>query len=117
MEIKRLYLAGSITNNKRYKDEFSRASWQLKNAGYVVENPIDFCNEDWSWQECMRKCIRVLSKQNAIAVIGDVQNSKGASLELKIGEALGMEIKSVDQWIEGNVLGLENVDKTSTLQD
>ena len=113
MEIKRLYLAGSITGNKRYKDEFSRASWQLKNAGYVVENPVDFCNEDWS----LRKCIRVLSKQNAIAVIGDVQNSKGASLELKIGEALGMEIKSVDQWLDGNVLGLENIDKTSTLQD
>ena len=117
MEVKRLYLAGSITGNKRYKDEFSRASWQLKNAGYVVENPVDFCNEDWSWQECIRKCIRVLSKQNAIAVIGDVQNSKGASLELTIGEALGMEIKSVEEWIEGNDREEEGIDKELTPQD
>ena len=100
MEVKRLYLVGSITGNKAYKQAFSRAYWQLKNEGFVVENPIKFCNEEWSWQECIRKCIRVLSKQNAIAVIGDVSNSKGATLELEIGKALGMEIKSVDEWLE-----------------
>ena len=99
MEIKRLYLAGSIAGNKTYKRDFSRAYWLLKNAGFVVENPIEFCNEEWDWQECMRKCIRVLSKQNAIAVIGDVSNSKGAMLELEIGKALGMEIKSVEEWL------------------
>lgn len=117
METKKLYLVGSITGNKRYKDEFSRASWQLKNAGYEVANPVDFCSEDWSWQECMRKCIRVLSKQNAIAVIGDVKNSKGANLELTIGEALGMEIKSVDQWIDGNVQSSEDTDEELPPQD
>ena len=96
--MKQLYLCGAISNNPNYKKDFEVAYNKLQKTGYAIVSPIYFCNEGWSWEQCMRKCIRVLSTKKAIAVIGDISNSKGAKLEVEIGKALGMEIKSVDEW-------------------
>ena len=97
--MKQLYLCGAISNNPNYKKEFEEAYNKLQKAGYAIVSPIYFCNEEWEWEQCMRECIRVLSTEKAIAIIGDISNSKGAKLEIEIGKTLGMEIKSVDEWL------------------
>ena len=96
--MKQLYLCGAISNNPNYKQDFETAYNKLQKAGYAIVSPLYFCNEQWCWEQCMRECIRVLSTKKAIAIIGDISNSKGARLEVEIGKALGMEIKSVDEW-------------------
>ena len=98
--MKQLYLCGAISSNPNYKKDFETAYKKLQKAGYAIVSPIYFCNEQWDWDDCMRECIRVLSTKKAIAVIGDISNSKGAKLEIEIGRTLGMEIKNVDEWLE-----------------
>ena len=97
--MKQLYLCGTISSNPNYKKDFETAYKKLQKAGYAIVSPIYFCNEQWSWEQCMRECIRVLSTEKAIAIIGDISNSKGAKLEIEIGKTLGMEIKSVEEWL------------------
>ena len=98
--MKQLYLCGAISNNQNYKNDFEVAYNKLQKTGYAIVSPIYFCNEGWSWEQCMRECIRILSTKRAIAIIGDISNSKAAKLEIEIGKALGMEIKTIDEWLK-----------------
>lgn len=99
MKPKQLYLCGPITGIINYKKIFQDCAAELRNAGYRVVSPIEFCPSHWSWELCMRKCVQVLSQKKAIAVIEYHPTSKGMDLELTLGKSLGMEIKTVDEWI------------------
>ena len=98
--MKRIYLSGAISNNPHYKEDFAAAEKSLTEAGFLVANPVRFCREGWTWQRCVRQCIQVLSTHTRMAVIDSEIPSKGASLELIIAYALGIEIFYVSAWIE-----------------
>lgn len=102
--MKQLYLCGAISRNPNYKQDFETAYNKLTSAGYSVINPLFFCNQSWSWKECMRKCLIVLCshKDLGIARIQTPYTSKGAETEMQIAEVLGYEIKTVDEWAEVN---------------
>lgn len=101
--MKQLYLSGAISNNPDYKQDFENAYNKLHKAGYsAVLNPVEFCKGLEDWEDCMRKCIFILSRHKnvSLAKIETPYPSKGCDLELQIAEALGLEIKTVDEWIE-----------------
>ena len=97
---KDLYLIGAVSGVEDYKQRFQEALIKLMKKGYIVTSPITFCNERWSWAESMKACIKVLITKKAVAVIEPIENSKGAQLELTIAKAFGMEIKTVEEWLE-----------------
>lgn len=99
MKPKQLYLCGPVTGIINYKEIFQNCAEELRKAGYRVVSPVEFCPADRSWEHCMRKCIQVLAKKKAIAVIEYHPSSKGMDLELTIGKSLGLEIKTVAEWI------------------
>ncbi|WP_024469272.1 DUF4406 domain-containing protein [Treponema pedis] len=101
--MKQLYLCGAISNNPNYKQDFENAYVKLHKAGYdAVLNPVEFCGRLETWEDCMRKCIFILSRHKnlGIAKIETPYASKGVELELHVAEALGFEIKTVDEWVE-----------------
>jgi len=101
--MKQLYLCGAITKNPNYKKDFEAAYNKLHKAGYsAILNPVEFCKGLKTWDDCMRKCLFILSRHKSlgIAKIETPYASKGQELELQIAEALGYEIKTVDEWVE-----------------
>ncbi|UTC84058.1 DUF4406 domain-containing protein [Treponema denticola] len=100
--MKQLYLCGAVSNNPNYKQDFENARKRLIEADYGVISPVIFCKEDWSWNKCIRKCLAVIAKNEnlLIALIESEYESKGRDLELSIAQALGLEIKTVDEWVE-----------------
>ena len=98
--MKRMYLSGAISDNPHYKEDFAAAEKALTAAGFLVENPVSFCREGWSWQRCMRQCIQVLSTRTRMALVDSDIPSRGMALELKIAAALGIEVFLVSTWIE-----------------
>ncbi|MEL3903743.1 MAG: DUF4406 domain-containing protein [Treponemataceae bacterium] len=101
--MKQLYLSGAISNNPAYKQDFENAYKKLHEAGYsAVLNPVEFCKGMEDWNDCMRKCLFILSRHKnlGIAKIETPYPSKGCELELQIAEALRFEIKTVDEWVE-----------------
>lgn len=101
--MKQLYLSGAITNNPNYKQDFETAFKKLVKSGYSVVSPIIFCNDDWDWNTCMRKCLEILARNKnlSIALIENHYKSQGRDLELEVAKTLGLEIKPVDEWIKG----------------
>ena len=100
--MKQIYLSGAISNNPNYKQDFENARKRLIEAGFIVISPLIFCKEGWSWNKCMRKCLEILAidESLSIALIENEHESKGRDLELSIAQALGLEIKTVDEWVE-----------------
>ena len=100
--MKQLYLCGAITKNPNYKTDFENARKKLIEADYSVISPVIFCKKDWSWNKCMRKCLQIIARNEnlSIALIESEYKSAGRDLELSIAKALGLEIKTVDEWVE-----------------
>lgn len=101
--MKETYLSGAISNNPNYKQDFETAYNKLQKAGYsAILNPVTFCKGLKTWDDCMRKCLFILSRHKnlGIAKIETPYPSKGQELELQIAKALGCEIKTVNEWVE-----------------
>lgn len=97
----RIYLSGAITNNPNYKKEFASSAKYFRKKGLRVINPASYpTHKNWTWEDYMRRCIKLLSECTAIFMITEWKNSKGACLEHYIAEQLGLEI--VD-FTDGNV--------------
>lgn len=104
--MKQLYLCGAISGNPHYKEEFELARKMLSQVGYAVCSPLEFCKKNWSYEECIRMCIRVLSTKDAIAIVNNIKNSMGALLEVHIGRMLRMQIMDVEAWLLNENEGL-----------
>ncbi len=101
--MKRLYICGAISENPNYKEDFETAFSKLIEAGYSeILDPMRFCKDLETWEECMRKCLIILSEHRnlGLAIIETPYKSKGVELELQVAKAFGYEIKTIDEWVE-----------------
>ncbi|MDR0206662.1 MAG: DUF4406 domain-containing protein [Bacteroidales bacterium] len=90
----KVYLAGKISG-LNYTDifvKFNAAEFLLKQAGYTVVNPIRLVSQDWLWEKCMKVCIGGLVQCDAIYLLPDWAESRGAKLEYHIAQELKLKL-------------------------
>lgn len=87
---KKVYLAGSITHNHNYIKEFTDAETKLKKLGYKVFNPVR--EAGYKYKDYIDVGLRQLMRCDAIYLQKNWQQSKGACLEKKYAECVGLEI-------------------------
>ena len=96
--MKRIYVAGKITGLKPavYKRKFNRAKKRILTDifpdGAEVVLPTDLCDESMGWFECMGICTEELKKCDVLYLTKGWEESKGATCEKLIAEAIGLEI-------------------------
>jgi hypothetical protein len=98
----RLYVSGPMTGYEQFNyPAFESAAKQLRDVGYEVCSPHELnSNEgDVSWIECMKVDIRALLDCEGVATLDGHEKSKGATLENTIAAAMGLEIKSLGDWL------------------
>lgn len=97
----KVYIAGPMSGLPDFNyPAFFKAAERLRAAGYEVENPAENKPEGTaSWQAYMRMSLVQISRVDGIALLPGWQESKGASLEVHIAEALGLTLWGVDQWL------------------
>lgn len=92
----KIYIAGKITGCNLYDAQykFRKASRMLRECGHTPVNPMDKVSEQegLSWADYMKEDIPLLLCCDAIYLLPDWADSKGARLEKIIAEELGMEL-------------------------
>ena len=74
--------------------KFGTAQKFLEDKGYEVVNPLEVVN-DWKmpWDQAMELCIEALSKCDAIYMLSDWKDSKGALTEHEYAEFNNIQIQ------------------------
>lgn len=93
MEKFKIYISGKITNNPVYKLQFAEAERVLKFAGLQPVNPArEILPEGSTWADYMRHDIRLLCDCGAIYMLTNWRQSRGARLEWRLAQKLGLKI-------------------------
>lgn len=114
-----LYIAGPMTGRPDMNyPAFRTAGAELRAVGYEVLNPadvdamhkrelgdVDGCNvcfngvsHTWEWY--MRRTLTMVLNADGIAVLQGWAGSRGAMMEVRLSEQLGMPMAHVATWIE-----------------
>lgn len=108
---KLIYISGKITGDDNYRIKFAMAENRLTRDGYSVLNPVEMGDRldrlyqgvglaAPTWSEYMRKCLLAISDADALYMLRDWQESRGARLEHHIASELGIKIIYEEEAIE-----------------
>lgn len=91
----KVYIAGRITGDPRYREKFAEAEAALREVGHIPLNPA-VLPEGMEAEDYMRICTAMLDSADAIGLLGDWTDSPRAKLELHYADYVGK--KTVDLW-------------------
>jgi phosphoribosyl-ATP pyrophosphohydrolase len=95
-----IYVAGPMTGLPEWNyPAFHLAATQLRSVGYRVISPAEHELDETNWTGCVRRGLGELLTTDAVGVLSGWQTSRGATLEVHVAEALGMEIRPVEEWL------------------
>lgn len=91
----KIYISGAITNAPYYESYFRKAEKHLAADPTVDEiiNPVKFhIPDDWDYDQILQYDLRQLCQANAIYMLSNWRQSKGARAELATALLLGLHI-------------------------
>lgn len=105
-----LHIAGPMTGIEESNyPAFNAAEVELRAAGYDVLNPVrsdveetavyDYVDETTTWDAYMRNGINQLIRATGIVLLPGWLHSRGATLEVHIGQQLGLDIRDLTEWL------------------
>lgn len=99
-----IYIAGPMTGLPEFNyPTFVATAQKLRRAGFTVLSPTENgLPPSAPWERHMRRDLRLLLDCQGVAVLEGWGASKGALLEVSVAQALGMPVRTVDEWM-GNV--------------
>lgn len=91
-----VYISGKVSGDSNFREKFAIAEKALKGKHPVLKiktvNPVKGEKEGKSWEYYLKKDIKKLLKCNAIYLLPDWRESKGALFEKEIAEKLGYTV-------------------------
>jgi hypothetical protein len=92
----KIYISGKITGlpMEEVIEKFNNCEKQLQEEGFITFNPIKISpySEEKTWEDYMVSDIEALFKCDAIYMMLDWGQSKGARIEYQIAKEMGIQI-------------------------
>ena len=99
----RIYISGPISNIRQSMMNFQKAEYDLESKGYETYNPFSITlpntveekveyNKVGEWVWYMRRCIPELVNCDAVLMLSNWQESRGAKLEKELAETLKIKV-------------------------
>ena len=92
----KVYIAGKITGDPNYKDNFYDGKRAMEMEGHTVLNPADL-PEGMRPADYMRICFAMIDCSDVVAFLPDWQYSRGAALEYQYCQYVGKEIVFLEE--------------------
>jgi len=89
--MKKIYIAGAITNNPGYEAQFLARMRILKREGHAVMNPALLCR-GFEYEEYMKVCFSMLDVCDSVYFLKGWETSDGAKREHQRALMTGKEI-------------------------
>lgn len=86
----KIYIAGKIAGDKRYRAKFREAAKMLEAAGHVVLNPATL-PDGLEQADYMRICLAMLDTADLAVFLPDYQESKGTMVEWGYCQRIGKD--------------------------
>jgi nucleoside 2-deoxyribosyltransferase len=105
MKKEKIYIAGKISNNPNYKEQFQEAEDLLIKLGYEVFNPAKIelncpsdciCDKNKEWGCYMLRCFPELHKCDGVCLLPNYRDSTGARIEFQFSLKTGKGINSYE---------------------
>jgi len=99
-----IYISGPITGMPDLNfPAFHEAARLLRAAGYTVTNPAELDEQDagktLTWEQYMRRDIKVLMDCDGVALLDGWEESRGACMEADIALQLSMQVEPLADWL------------------
>ena len=106
----KVYIAGRITGDPRYREKFAEAEAALREVGHIPLNPA-VLPEGMEKEDYMRICTAMLDSADAIGLLSGWTASPGAQLEMHYADYVGKKKMDLPvlAWLE--VPAWERADK------
>jgi hypothetical protein len=98
----KIYISGRITGDGNYREKFLDAENRLYGAGHFPLNPAACVSPDTDWNGAMRTAVCLMLKSEGVALLPDWNESKGAIIEVRLAREVGIPVKPIEEWEEGN---------------
>jgi len=106
--MKHIYLCGPVSGRKQEDavlhfnevEQVIRYQSRTGNVPICTLNPMRLCPPDLDWHEAMRICVGELACCGGIALLRGWQQSRGASLELKLAQDLHIPVVYIEPPVE-----------------
>lgn len=102
----KIYISGKITGEPHYKKKFEEATNRLEEQGHDVFNPADIeLPAGATHEDYMTVCMIILKLCDAIYMLPDWKESKGACREYGYALGAGMKIYTEEEFNESIIDG------------
>ena len=89
--MRKVYIAGKITGNESYKEQFARVRDKMEAMGNIVLNPAEL-PEGMTPRDYMRICFAMIDCADLVVLSYGWRNSAGARLEAQYAEYIKKDI-------------------------
>lgn len=86
----KVYIAGKITGDRRYRAKFREAAMALEAAGHVVLNPATL-PDGLTDADYMRICMAMVDAADLAVFLPDYRESRGAMVEWAYCQRIGKD--------------------------
>ena len=100
-----VYIAGKITGNSHYRQDFGNAEKQIKEkyGDVQVLNP-SVLPEGMTPSEYMRICFAMIDCADVLVLLSNAILSKGAKLETEYANYVGKPVYFLDDWLDKPII-------------